>query len=219
MSIVLAIEGAIGGGSLCLLQGQTILGCWSGNGEISRAEDLLENVDALLKNAGIDKAAWDQIAVSNGPGSYTGIRIGIATALGLGRALGITCSGFSLLDAIARESSVAGNFVVALPIRKDEAAWQVFEKSPESFNPIDPPVADTMEKLADALEVSRMGDIVTTTKLARRLGGTSGSGREIHILDHGSCLAFYVAASARSYGREVPRAMYVSRHSAGRTGL
>lgn len=219
MSVVLAIEGAVGGGSLCLLQKQAILGFWSGKGEISRAEDLLENIDALLKNAGIDKGALDRIAVSNGPGSYTGIRIAIATALGLGRALGITCSGFSLLDAVARESGVSGRFVVALPIRRDELAWQVFEKNQESFNPIDRPVAGMMETLDNVLQVSRVADIVTTAKLAERLGGTSGSGREIHILDHGSCLAYYIAASAPFCDREVPRAMYVSRHSAGRTGL
>lgn len=215
MSIVLAIEGAVGGGSSCLLQNQTILGCWSGSSETSRAEDLLANIDALLKNAGIEKAALDLIAVSNGPGSYTGIRVAIATTLGLGRALGIPCFGVSLFEAIACESNVTGRFVVALPIRKNEAAWQVFEKNPESFNPIDPPVADTIEKLADVLEVSRMGDIVTTANLARGLGGTPGSEREIHVLDHGSCLAFYIAASAGSGDREAPRAMYVSRYADG----
>ena len=99
--IVLAIEAAIRGGSVSLLDGETEILSWHGVTLVSRAEDLLVNISGILEQSGFDKSQIDMIAVSNGPGSFTGIRIGLATALGLKNSLGIPCFGVSLLAAVA----------------------------------------------------------------------------------------------------------------------
>lgn len=101
----------------------------SGTTDISRAEDLLANIASMLGRNHIDKKSIDMIAVSNGPGSYTGIRIGLATAIGLQNALGIPCYGVSLLAAMANAHEVCGNIVAAVPMGRDEICWQVFEKT------------------------------------------------------------------------------------------
>jgi tRNA threonylcarbamoyladenosine biosynthesis protein TsaB len=67
----------------------------------STAVTLLEDVDALLRQAGAHTAQVEGLAVGVGPGSFTGIRIGLATARGLGLALGTPAAGVSTLEALA----------------------------------------------------------------------------------------------------------------------
>ena len=66
----------------------------------SRAVTLLEDVDALLRQAGTHTRDLDALAVGIGPGSFTGVRIGLSTARGLALALGIPVAGVSTLDAL-----------------------------------------------------------------------------------------------------------------------
>jgi tRNA threonylcarbamoyladenosine biosynthesis protein TsaB len=68
---------------------------------VSRAQTLLEDVDALLRQGGASPRAIDALAVGIGPGSFTGVRVGLATARGLALALGIPAAGVSTLDALA----------------------------------------------------------------------------------------------------------------------
>jgi len=99
--IVLAIEAAIEGGSLALQRDAgRIIAKWTGNSTVSKAEELLVNIDELLKSNNLVKRDISLIAVSAGPGSFTGIRIGIATALGLKAGLGVPSITVSLLDAM-----------------------------------------------------------------------------------------------------------------------
>ena len=67
----------------------------------SRAATLLEDVDALLRQAGAHTRELEALAVGIGPGSFTGVRIGLSTARGLALALGIPAAGVSTLDALA----------------------------------------------------------------------------------------------------------------------
>ncbi len=67
----------------------------------SRAVTVLEDVDALLRQAGAHTRELEGLAVGVGPGSFTGVRIGLATARGLALALGVPVAGVSTLDALA----------------------------------------------------------------------------------------------------------------------
>lgn len=68
---------------------------------VSEAVTLLEEVDDLLRAAGAEPRDVDGIAVGTGPGSFTGVRIGLATARGLALATGAPVAGVSTLDALA----------------------------------------------------------------------------------------------------------------------
>ena len=67
----------------------------------SRPVSVLEDVDALLRQAGARTSQLDAVAVGTGPGSFTGLRMGIAAARGIAAALDIPVAGVSTLDALA----------------------------------------------------------------------------------------------------------------------
>lgn len=122
--VTLAIETAIAAGSLALFRGDTLLSSHEGTTGVARAEALLAEIENLLLRANIQKSELSRIAISLGPGSFTGVRIGIATALGLKAALGIECRGISALAAVARGFN--GPSVAAVPVGKADVAWQEF---------------------------------------------------------------------------------------------
>jgi tRNA threonylcarbamoyladenosine biosynthesis protein TsaB len=68
---------------------------------VSRAVTLLEDLDALIRQAGARTGDVAALAVGSGPGSFTGVRIGLATARGLALALSVPVAGVSTLDALA----------------------------------------------------------------------------------------------------------------------
>lgn len=69
--------------------------------ERRHAEVLWPALEAFLRQAGVELGAVEGIAVGRGPGSYTGLRVGIAAGLGLARGLGIPITGVDTLEAVA----------------------------------------------------------------------------------------------------------------------
>lgn len=122
--IVLSIEAGVSGGSLAIHRDGGLAASWSNRDEKSRSERLLSEIDGLLENADIDKGSLTCIAVSIGPGSYTGIRIGIATAFGLAKALKIPCRGVPLFKAIRFAAPSEGSALIAVPIGRNGICWQ-----------------------------------------------------------------------------------------------
>lgn len=85
----------------------------------------MPTIDEVM--AGIAKSALTRIAVGVGPGPYTGLRVGVMTALTLGHVLDIPVVGLCSLDAIAAAVPVDGPFLVASDARRKEVYWAVYE--------------------------------------------------------------------------------------------
>jgi len=105
----------------------------------AHAEKLLLLVDELFEKAGLSFADLDAVAVSQGPGSYTGLRIGVSTAKGIAYALEIPLIGINTLQAMAASQQVApGDYVVAvLDARRKEVYTQTFGDSLQELGPIE----------------------------------------------------------------------------------
>ncbi len=93
------------------------------------SERLLASIETCLASAGVSLSDCTRIAVCSGPGSFTGVRIGLATAWGLGRALDCDVETVSTLDAIAEAARGAERprVAAALDAGRGEIVWQAFD--------------------------------------------------------------------------------------------
>ena len=98
---LLAVESATLSGGVALLDGDRLLGEITLNIAITHSERLMFAVDRLLADCGIAPADLDGLAVSVGPGSFTGLRVGLATVKALAMALDLPVAPVPTLDALA----------------------------------------------------------------------------------------------------------------------
>jgi tRNA threonylcarbamoyladenosine biosynthesis protein TsaB len=96
-----------------------------------QSEQLLPMIETVLGEAGVAITALDLIAVTVGPGAFTGLRIGIAAARGLALASGVPALGITSFTAVAaqvpRQTRVGRVLVVALDSRRAELYLQAFD--------------------------------------------------------------------------------------------
>ena len=98
---ILALETSTLAGSAALLEGGRIVGESLLDVALTHSERLMAMVDRLIQDSGWRAADLEALAVSTGPGSFTGLRVGIATAKGLALALGVPVAPVPTLDALA----------------------------------------------------------------------------------------------------------------------
>jgi tRNA threonylcarbamoyladenosine biosynthesis protein TsaB len=101
--LILALETATMCGSVALIEEDRCVAEFSLQSGETHSRRLLAGVDWLLKETGIKKESIDAVAVSLGPGSFTGLRIGLATAKGLAIASGAKLIGVRTLDGLAAQ--------------------------------------------------------------------------------------------------------------------
>jgi tRNA threonylcarbamoyladenosine biosynthesis protein TsaB len=114
--VILAIDTTARGGSVAVTRDDDLLSLVHGDESRTHGERVPGEIARALDDAGLAKAAIDLIAVAAGPGAFTGLRIGLATAQGLALTLDRPVVGVSALDALA---------------------WTVVDK-PEGLSPLEP---------------------------------------------------------------------------------
>ena len=106
MSIILGIETSTKICSVALSKNNQLLALEEEGGDYSHSEKLTVFIQKVLKRAGLDLKDVDVIAVSKGPGSYTGLRIGVSVAKGLCYSLNKPLIAVDTLQAMARNPSL-----------------------------------------------------------------------------------------------------------------
>lgn len=106
---VLAIDTAGAACAVALRRGDTMLALESEEMERGQAEELTPMIARVMREAGVSFPDLDLVAVTVGPGSFTGLRIGLATARGIGLAGDIPVGGISSFDVVAAGISDALN--------------------------------------------------------------------------------------------------------------
>lgn len=101
MSTLLSIETTSFYGSIALFDDGALLECKSLDTSCRSAQSLAPGIQILLRDHGKSMSELDRIAVAQGPGSFTGLRVGITTAKVLAYSLGIDVVGVNTLDAMA----------------------------------------------------------------------------------------------------------------------
>ncbi|MCQ1573562.1 tRNA (adenosine(37)-N6)-threonylcarbamoyltransferase complex dimerization subunit type 1 TsaB [Neorhizobium galegae] len=123
------------------------------------AERLMSVIDEALAAAGLPLKAVERVAVVIGPGSFTGIRVGVAAARGLGLALGLETVGVTTLEALAAKflgEHKGQPVVVAMDAKRNEVYTQAFSANGEALSQ---PAALSPE---DASELARSLSAVMT---------------------------------------------------------
>ncbi|TPW30125.1 tRNA (adenosine(37)-N6)-threonylcarbamoyltransferase complex dimerization subunit type 1 TsaB [Martelella alba] len=130
--IILAIETAGADCAACLFDsnGERLLAAVSETIGKGHAERLMTMIDEVVQASGLPLSAVNRIAVNIGPGSFTGIRVGVATARALALALDVECVGVTTLDVFARQShsQTAGrNVLITMDAKRGEAYCALYD--------------------------------------------------------------------------------------------
>ncbi len=137
--VVLAFDSAGLGCSVVVASGETVLGAEFDAAMHGQAEKLLPMVDSVMHRAGLPASALDIIAVTVGPGSFTGIRIGLAAARGIAHATGAPVIGVTGFEAVAAglagSSLGAGFILIALESRREDLYVQLFDQLRVALGP------------------------------------------------------------------------------------
>jgi len=130
---VLAFDSSGGGCAAALLSGERVLAHQSAPMLRGQAEHLVPMIARVMAAAGLDFGALDLIAVTLGPGAFTGVRIGIATAQGLALATGVPALGLGSFEAVAAAvptGLLEGRaLVLAIESRREELYLQAFDRA------------------------------------------------------------------------------------------
>lgn len=109
---VLAIDASAKTAACAVADGEQLLCERFADNGLTHSETLLPMVLEMLNESGISPASLDRIGVTAGPGSFTGLRIGMATAKGLALAWSLPCAGVSVLEALALGSGAPQGSVI-----------------------------------------------------------------------------------------------------------
>ena len=129
--LILSVETATLGGSVYVGRAGEELSSRTGTPEVSHSNTLLRDIDESLKDAGVTLADVDLFACALGPGSFTGIRIGIATVKALASTLDRPALGVPTLKAVAHAAGPSQTTVALLPAGRGELFAQAFSVSAE----------------------------------------------------------------------------------------
>ncbi len=130
--LILAADTSLPILSVALIADDQLLGATAMEGRSSRNEKLLPAIDWLLNETGSDRRSIDVFAVTRGPGSFTGVRIGLATMQGMALALGKPVCAMSTHEAIA---PARGKWVIMDDAGRGEFYVSMFENGQQMMPP------------------------------------------------------------------------------------
>lgn len=151
---MLSLETATRGGSIAVSRGSEILASREGDPSVSHSNDLLSLISSVLEEQGIRLREIEAFAAAVGPGSFTGLRIGLATAKSFAATLARPCIGVPTLEAVARSAAVAASSktLAMLPAGRGEVFAQLFSSDAEGIiAPLDQPRHLPPQALLDQL--------------------------------------------------------------------
>jgi len=182
--LILAADSSLPILSVALLADRSLLGSIALEGKGSRNEKLLPAIDWLLAEAGVDRREIELFATTRGPGSFTGVRIGLATMQGLALALGRPVCAMSTHEAIALGDPDPGRIAIVDDAGRGEFYVSLFHRHAEIVAPRLATVKEGAELTSQAGLVISVGEFVQhgnvavgCARRARELAGTPDAER------------------------------------------
>lgn len=183
--IVLAVDTCLAACSVAVIEGARVLASASEPMERGHQERLAPLTREVVARAGLNFEALDLVGVTVGPGSFTGLRVGLAFAKGLGLALDRPVVGVGTLAALAASAGAAGGatgrvgggVVAAVDASRGQIYVQAFHDGEASTSPEALTVEDAAERVRAALSGRVLIVGPGAALLAPRMPGASVDGR------------------------------------------
>lgn len=196
---VLALDTSTSMASVAILSAETVLSESAFTCNRSLSARLVPEIDHLLELAGLGIGDIDLFAASTGPGSFTGVRCGVATIQGLALATGKPCLGFSSLAVLSMNFMRAAYPVCALlDARKSEVYAGLYDCSGSFPNPL---IADCVMPIEQFME-----QICSHSNLPVIFAGEGAQRYREAIISHRGDLAL-LAPTSQNIGRAAHGAM------------
>jgi len=141
--ITLAVDTCLGACTAVVGRDGAVLASLSETMMRGHQERLAPMVEQVMQAAGVAFADLDLIGATVGPGSFTGLRVGLAFARSMALALDIPCAGIGVLEALA--TGREGLVLAIIDARRDQAYWQAFEDGSAVCPPAASKVADVVD--------------------------------------------------------------------------
>jgi tRNA threonylcarbamoyladenosine biosynthesis protein TsaB len=146
---VLAVDTTTALGSVALVDGAVVLGEEHLPGASPPSVELLPAIERLLAARALEPLAVDAFAVAAGPGSFTGLRVGLSTVQGLALAAGRPCLGACILDVLGSGSAPGSGVILVLrEAFRGEVYWAAYDSGGRALSA--PRVGPLAEALDDA---------------------------------------------------------------------
>lgn len=149
---ILAFETSAKAASVALLQDGLLLGEYVQNSGQTHSRTVMQMAQDLLKNCDLTAKDVDAVACAAGPGSFTGVRIGLAAAKGFAWGRELPLIGVSTLEAMARNVAIAdGIYCAAMDARRNQVYTAVFQLDNGVFRRLMDDSAISVEALGEFL--------------------------------------------------------------------
>ena len=151
--LLLAFETSAKAGSVALMQEGKLLAESYQNTGLTHSQTIMSMAQDMLNSCGFTPQQVDAVAVAAGPGSFTGVRIGVAAAKGFAWGNQIPCYGVSTLEAMALQLGVYQGLVVGvMDARRNQVYNAVFEAQEGSLRRLSEDRAISLEDLGAELK-------------------------------------------------------------------
>ena len=151
---ILAFETSAKAASVALLDGGKLLAESYQNTGLTHSQTLMVMAQDMLKSCNLDVSAVDAVAVAAGPGSFTGVRIGVAAAKGFAWGGQLPCYGVSTLEAMARSLGVYGGYIVpAMDARRNQVYTAVFHADKGELTRVEDDMAISVAELGEKIKI------------------------------------------------------------------
>jgi len=150
---ILAFETSAKAASVALLEKGKLLGESYQNTGLTHSQTLMVMAEDLLKTCNLTARDVEAVAVAAGPGSFTGVRIGVAAAKGFAWGAELPCYGVSTLEAMARNLGVYQGYVVpAMDARRSQVYTAIFHAEKGALSRVEADMAISLEELKEKIK-------------------------------------------------------------------
>jgi tRNA threonylcarbamoyladenosine biosynthesis protein TsaB len=168
MTVTLSISTSTAQVSVALSNADGVLATFAAGAGRRHGETLAPAIRAVCDISGVEIATLSKVAVDVGPGLFTGLRVGVATAKALGHALDIPVAGASSLELVAFACRHSTRPVAAIvDARRGEVFWEIYHPAPGGVRSSGAPAVATPQALVEALR-SAGGPLLAAGDGARR---------------------------------------------------